>query len=191
MVCYGIFWSGQLQTTSFVFKAFIWWSTQADFHLIIFLRTVNLTRGAKGKVLRIQCYEICLYILTSQVGSHGIIYSGWLVFKYENTSWPTCHCTLTSLFRNTIFQGFEPIRKTIIPSFFSHLWAQALRAMIASTSSRFFSIFLRPKGYLLSENLKYVKRYLGKFFTGIWIDELARYDVNWGVLDQASISQAL
>ena len=53
MVCYGIFWSGQLQTTSFVFKAFIWWSTQADFHLIIFLRTVNLT-GAKGKVLRIQ-----------------------------------------------------------------------------------------------------------------------------------------
>ena len=36
-----------------VFKAFIWWSTQADFHLIIFLRTVNLT-DAKGKVLRIQ-----------------------------------------------------------------------------------------------------------------------------------------
>ena len=62
-------WSGQLQTTSFVFKAFICWPTQADFHLIIFRRTVNPT-GAKGKVLRIQCPEICLYTLTSQVRSH-------------------------------------------------------------------------------------------------------------------------
>ena len=73
MLWYFLEWS--ITETSFVFKAFIWWSTQADFHLIIFLRTVNLT-GAKGKVLRIQCYEICLYILTSQVRSHGIIYSG-------------------------------------------------------------------------------------------------------------------
>ena len=57
----------QLQITSFVFKAFTQWLTQTDFHLTIFLSTVNLTHP-KGKVLSIHWYEIYL-ILTQWSGA--------------------------------------------------------------------------------------------------------------------------
>ena len=65
-----IFKMHQLQTTSFAFKAFTQWLTQTDFHLTIFLSTVNLTHP-KGKVLPIHWYEI-YHILIGQVRSHRI-----------------------------------------------------------------------------------------------------------------------
>ena len=127
--------------------------------------------------------------------SHRIdlLWFGFQVSK-KNTSWPTCHCTLFSMFAVQCRDSTQQEQRSFSFKIFSHCMFElpnnlnSTRSIAISLPSRFW--FFPPSERVRFSGKKGVGDFTNwsmwnsrEFFhLGIWTDELARHNVNWGVL---------